>query len=64
MRGFEVPGVSVEGMTNEENIQALKGWGTNLAEQLTYELLQMRTELDQLREMSGLKEENDGEETV
>lgn len=61
MRGFDIPGVSLEGKTTDENIQSLNAWGINVSEQLNYQLLQMQSQIDALMEKTGLlKEENDG----
>ena len=60
MRGFDIPGVSLEGKTTDENIQSLNAWGINVSEQLNYQLLQMQSQIDALMEKTGiLKEENE-----
>lgn len=55
------PPVVNESRTPEQNIQALKGWASEVAYKLTQTLVDMEETIESLRkEIEELKEEQDG----
>lgn len=60
MKPISPPSI-VEGRTPEQNIQSIKGWGYEIASELTYQLLQMESDIEELKaEIERLKEAQDG----
>lgn len=60
MKPINGPSVII-GQSNEQSIQALKGWGNEIAGELTYQLSQMESEIESLKaEVERLKEAQDG----
>lgn len=60
MKNIDSPSV-MEGRTPEQNIQSIKGWGNQLAQELTYQLLEFESQIETLREeIESLKEANNG----
>lgn len=60
MKPINPPSV-MEGRTVEQNVQAIKGWGNEIASELTYQLLQLESDIEALKaEVERLKEAQDG----
>lgn len=60
MKPINPPSV-MEGRTPEQNIQSLKGWGTEIASELSYQLMQMEAEIEDMKaEIERLKEAQNG----
>lgn len=60
MKPINPPSI-MEGRTAEQNIQSLKGWGYEIASELTYQLQEMESEIEALKaEIERLKEAQDG----
>lgn len=56
MATFDAPNISVEKKTNEQNMQAVKAYLTDLADQLNYTVNQQQKEIETLRsEIKALK---------
>lgn len=49
MATFDTPNISVEKKTNEQNMQAVKAYLTDLAENLNYVINQQNAEMEALR---------------
>ena len=49
MATFDAPNISVEKKTNEQNMQAVKAYLTDLADQLNYMVNQQQKEIETLR---------------
>lgn len=49
MATFDAPNISVEKKTNEQNMQAVKAYLTDLADQLNYMVNQQQKEIENLR---------------
>lgn len=56
MATFDAPNISVEKKTNEQNMQAVKAYLTDLADLLNYTVNQQQKEIETLRsEIEALK---------
>lgn len=56
MATFDAPNISVEKKTNEQNMQAVKAYLTDLADLLNYTVNQQQKEIETLRsEIKALK---------
>lgn len=52
---------SIMNGTPEQGVQALKGWGIELANELTYQISQLEAEIEELKaQIEKLKEAQDG----
>lgn len=56
MKPINPPSI-MEGQTPEQAIRSLRGWGNEMASELTYQLLQMESDIEELKaEIERLKE--------
>ena len=53
---FDGPGVSVESKTNEQNLQILKGYLNDMADQLNYQIATLQSQIDDLKARVESKE--------
>ena len=60
MKAIGTPSI-MDDRTPEQNIQAIRGWANELANELTYQMLQLESEIENLRnEVEELKEAQNG----
>ena len=60
MRPINPPSV-LNNLSNEQNIQSLRGWGNEIANELTYQIQNLESEIETLKaEIEELKEAQNG----
>lgn len=60
MKPINPPSV-MNNLSNEQNIQTLKGWGIEITNELTYQISTLESEIEELKaEIEELKEAQNG----